>query len=525
MNMIENPFLTKNIPEEFILKAPVLCHTTLIDGELKTWNGTMQKVLSPIFMVDKQGVFNTTVLGEIPDVDTALALEALNAAENAYNKGKGFWPNLSIDERMRCVEKFMVEFKSLKSEIVNLLMWEIGKPLIEAQDEFERTIAYLNNTLNHIKTDLNNAAKFQSHEGVSAKISQAPLGVVFCLGPYNYPLNEAFCLLIPALLMGNTTIYKPANQGVLSIAVLLEAFKKAFPKGVVNIIFGRGHTIAAPIMKTGKIDVLALIGNSKAAHALLGLHPKPNRLKLVLGLEAKNAAVIFADAAIDMAVNECVLGSVAFNGQRCTALKIVYVHQTIRAEFNEKFCAKIEALKFGQPWDFGVRLTALPEPEKPNYIKALITDALSKGAKILNEKGGLQINNFIFPAVLFPVDKTMSIFSEEQFGPLVPIVEFDDIDQVMTYIETSNYGQQVSLFSKNAEQLLPLIKILGNQVSRVNVNSKCQRGPDIYPFVGRKDSAVSTLGVSDALATFSIKTMVACKDSNNKPDFIATIFK
>lgn len=523
--MIENPFLTKDIPEEFKIQVPIFCQNILIDGELVTWNGAMQNVISPVFTQNASGEIKTTILGQIPDVDTELALKALTSAEKAYDKGKGDWPTTTTEARILCVEKFMVDFVSLKSEIVNLLMWEIGKPLLEAEDEFERTISYVNNTLEYLKNELQNKSKLQYHEGVYAQIKSAPLGVVFCMGPYNYPLNEAFCLLIPALLMGNSCIYKPASHGVLSIAILLNAFKKAFPKGVVNIIFGRGHNIAAPLMKSGKIDVLALIGNSKAANALLGLHPKPNRLKLILGLEAKNAAIVLADADVDLAVNECVLGSVAFNGQRCTALKIIYVYQSVRAEFNEKFCAKVEALKFGQPWEDGVRLTALPEPDKPKYIQNLIKDALSKGAKIINKKGGAQIQNFIFPAVLFPVNKSMLVFNEEQFGPVVPIVEFTAIDDVISDIEASNYGQQVSLFTVNLETLNNLIRIFRNLVSRVNINSKCQRGPDIYPFVGRKDSAVSTLGVSDALTTFSIKTMVSLKESNNSSDFIKAIFK
>ena len=95
-----------------------------------------------------------------------------------------------------------------------------------------------------------------------------------CLGPYNYPLNETFALLIPAIIMGNSTIFKPAKHGVLLMAPLLQAFKESFPPGVVNILFGRGRKLASPIMKTGKIDVLALIGHSSSALSLQDLHPK-----------------------------------------------------------------------------------------------------------------------------------------------------------------------------------------------------------------------------------------------------------
>jgi glyceraldehyde-3-phosphate dehydrogenase (NADP+) len=313
--------------------------------------------------------------------------------------------------------------------------------------------------------------------------------------------------------MGNTTIFKPAKLGVLLISPLLEAFQNSFPKGVVNIIYGRGRVLATPIMQSGKVDVLALIGNSTSANALQNNHPKKNRLRLVLGLEAKNPAIVLPDADLDVTINECIAGTLSFNGQRCTALKVIYVHEDIVEEFNARFSARVDELKFGNPWESGAALTPLPEPSKPAYIQELIDDATEKGASILNAKGGETSENFIFPAVLYPVTKDMRVFKEEQFGPVIPIVSFNDIEEPLNDMAESNYGQQVSLFGKDIETLSPLIDTLVNLVCRVNLNSSCQRGPDVYPFTGRKDSAFSTLSVHDALRSFSIRTFVASKDN------------
>jgi len=326
--------------------------------------------------------------------------------------------------------------------------------------------------------------------------------------------------LIPAIIMGNTTIFKPAKHGVLLITPLLEAFQTSFPKGVVNVLFGRGRTVAAPIMQTGKVDVLALIGNSKSANALQEQHPKSNRLRLVLGLEAKNPAIILPDADLDLTINECLAGTLSFNGQRCTALKVVYVHEDISSKFNEDFAKKVDELKFGNPWENGVKLTPLPEPGKPDYIQELIDDAVSKGAKVLNKKGGKRFDNYIWPAVLYPVTKDMRVYQEEQFGPIIPIVPFSDIEEPLDDMAESNYGQQVSLFGKDVYALSPLIDTLVNLVCRVNLNSSCQRGPDVYPFTGRKDSAQATLSVHDALRSFSIRTFVAFKDNELNTDII-----
>ena len=357
------------------------------------------------------------------------------------------------------------------------------------------------------------ASEVKEHSGILAQVRRAPLGVVLCLSPYNYPLNETFCLLIPALMMGNTTVFKPAKHGILLLSPLLKAFQQCFPKGVVNIIYGSGRTLATPILKSGRVDVLALIGNSKSANILQEYHPKKNRLRLVLGLEAKNPGIILPDCDLDLAVKESVLGSLAFNGQRCTALKILFVHEDIVEVFNTKFKAEVDKLICGLPWDEHVNITPLPEPHKPAYIKALIADAESKGAAVINEKGNKFNKSFVSPTVLYPVNDAMNVYHEEQFGPVVPIVPFKEISEPLNYISESNYGQQVSLFSKNPTSLAPLIDSLVNQVCRVNINTKCQRGPDVFPFVGRKDSAVSTLSVHDALRTFSIRTMVAFRST------------
>ena len=314
--------------------------------------------------------------------------------------------------------------------------------------------------------------------------------------------------------MGNTTIFKPAKHGVLLITPLLEAFQESFPKGVVNILFGRGRAIAGPIMRTGKVDALALIGHSSSANALVNEHPKSNRLRQVLGLEAKNPAIILPDADLDLTVKECVTGTLSYVGQRCTALKIIYVHEAIKDAFLEKFAAAVDAMKFGNPWDDGVQLTPLPEPAKPGYIQELLEDAKEKGATIINGKGGELYDNFIWPGIVYPVTKDMQVYEEEQFGPAIPVISFSDIAQPLDDMAESNYGQQVSLFGKDINKLAPLIDTLANLVCRVNLNSSCQRGPDVYPFTGRKDSAQSTLSVYDALRSFSIRTFVAFKDND-----------
>ena len=139
---------------------------------------------------------------------------------------------------------------------------------------------------------------------------------------------------------------------------------------------------------------------------------------------------------------------------------------------------------------------------------------IEKGAKVINKRGGQTTENYIFPAVLYPVSKDSRVFEEEQFGPVIPVVSFKNIQEPLDDMAASNYGQQVSVFGSEVKTLAPLIDTLVNLVCRVNLNSAAQRGPDVYPFTGRKDSAVATLSVHDALRSFSIRTFLAAKDTD-----------
>jgi glyceraldehyde-3-phosphate dehydrogenase (NADP+) len=191
---------------------------------------------------------------------------------------------------------------------------------------------------------------------------------------------------------------------------------------------------------------------------------------------------------------------------------MLIVHQYIAQPFLRRFVEELSKLKPGMPWEEGVSITPLPEPEKLRYLTECIEDARAKGARVLNEGGGAFAGTLFYPAVVFPVKEGMKLYHEEQFGPIVPVMPFEDIETALEYVITSDHGQQVSIFGSNPDQIGKLVDPLVNQVCRVNINCQCQRGPDVFPFSGRKDSAEGTLSVFDALRSFSIRSMVAAKE-------------
>ena len=513
-----------SIPEHFKISQPIEQREYLINGELKIWDGNLNPVLSPVFIREGDKVVQKNI-GSTPLLTTKESLAALDAAVKAYDLGHGDWPTKSVQARIEHVEKFLAAMRAKRDEVVKLLMWEIGKPLKDSEKEFDRTCDYIVDTIKGYKDLDRNSAKLIEEQGFMAQIRRVPLGVSLCMGPYNYPLNETFTTLIPALIMGNTVVFKPAKYGVLLIRPLIEAFRDSFPPGVINIIYGRGRETVGALMETGKIDVFAFIGTNKGANELKKLHPKSHRLKAILGLDAKNPAIILPDADINNAVSECITGSLSFNGQRCTALKILFVHKSIIDAFVNKFNQEVAKLKPGMPWESGVSLTPLPEPGKVDFLRDLVEDAKQHGAKVVNEHGGEYSNSFFYPAVLYPVNNKMKIYSEEQFGPVVPIVPFDDDDEAIEYVVNSNFGQQVSIFGKDSKRVANLMDAFVNQVGRINLNAQSQRGPDTFPFNGRKDSAEGTLSVADALRVFSIRTIVATRSTEDNKQIISNIIR
>ena len=522
---IENifPELSK-IPESAQLEKEINQDFYLINGEIRKWTGKMHKVYSPVCIKTENGL-ERKYIGEYPMMLANEALEALYSAAGAYKNGAGEWPTMTVENRIKHMYSFVARMKTKRKEIVSLLMWEIGKSLTDSEKEFDRTVKYIIDTIDELKKLDRESSRFIIEEGIIAQIRRSSIGVVLCMGPFNYPLNETFATLIPALIMGNTVIFKPPKHGVLLHSPLLEAFKECFPKGVVNTVYGRGSEVITPIMESGRVDVLAFIGTSKVANILKSHHPQSHRLKTIFSLEAKNPAIVLLDADIELTVNECVLGALSYNGQRCTALKMIFVHENIFETFIKKFNDKIAELKIGMPWEKDVNITPLPEEGKTDYLKDLVADAQNHGAQILNDLGGSNNETFFYPTVLYPVNDKMKVYHEEQFGPVIPVMTFKNIEEPLAYIMNSNYGQQVSIFGTDKTTIANLIDPLVNQLSRVNINCQCQRGPDTFPFNGRKDSAQGTLSVFDALRVFSIRTLVATKENEMNKEIVSDIVK
>ena len=355
------------IPQARRLAAPIHQRRSLIAGDLREWAGAVKTVRSPVCERTAEGEIRQIEIGSYPVMGEAESDAALDAAVVAYDNGRGAWPTMTVAGRIERMQDFVRRMVAVRAQVVTTLMWEIGKSAADSAKEFDRTVDYIAQTIDALKTLDNAASRFEIAEGTIGQIRRTPLGVVLCMGPYNYPLNETFATLIPALLMGNTVVFKPPQYGTLLFEPLLDAFRQAFPPGVVNTVYAPGAVVVPRLLASGKVDVLALIGSSRVADHLKKQHPKSHRLRAILGLDAKNAAIVLPDADLDLTVRECLLGALSFNGQRCTALKMLIVHRSIVDEFLRRFVAALGQLKIGMPWEPGVSITPLPGPHRTAY--------------------------------------------------------------------------------------------------------------------------------------------------------------
>ncbi len=169
--------------------------------------------------------------------------------------------------------------RSIREPVVKSLMFEIGKNRADAEKEFDRTVEYIEKT---IEAARQMKPIYKDRPGDLHSMSdRMPLGVTLCVSPFNYPLNETFTTFIPALVMGNATILKPAKYGVLFWQYFLPLFQKYFPAGVVNTVYGDGETVITPLMRSGKVDVLAFIGSGSVGRIISGQHPNPDLLRQI----------------------------------------------------------------------------------------------------------------------------------------------------------------------------------------------------------------------------------------------------
>ena len=339
-------------------------------------------------------------------------------------------------------------------------------------------------------------------KGKFAMTSREPIGVVLAISPFNYPVNLAASKIAPALMGGNTVVFKPATQGSLSGVFLANLFIEAgLPADVLNVVTGKGSEIGDYVVTHPDINFINFTGSTEIGKRIA---KQSEMIPLLMELGGKDAAIVLEDADLELAASQIISGAFSYSGQRCTAIKRVLVLDEVADTLVEKLLQNIKKLKVGNPLEQEADVVPLIDGKSADFVWGLIEDAKDLGAKLLY--GGTREGNLIAPTLLDEVTPKMRVAWEEPFGPVLPIIRVKSLEEAIDLANESEYGLQSSVFTTNINRAFEVAKKL--EVGTVQVNNRTERGPDHLPFLGVKNSGIGVQGIA-----YSIESMTRIKST------------
>ena len=430
----------------------------------------------------------------------ALTQDEVNQCIQSAKAAQPDWSLMSI-----YLHAWADELLKMKEELATIMMKEVGKAYQDAIKEVERTADLIHYTVEeaiHLSGESLNGEHFPGgSRSKLAVIERVPLGVVLAISPFNYPVNLAAAKLAPALITGNTVIFKPATQGSISGTKMIEALAKTnLPAGVLNLVTGKGSVIGDYLIEHDDIALVTFTGGTSTGERIA---QKAKMIPLVMELGGKDPAIICEDANLELAAKQIVSGAYSYSGQRCTAIKRVLVHRSVADELVSLIQSEVEKLSVGSPED-NATIVPLIDEQSADFVQGLIDDALEKGATLV--LGNKREENLIYPTLLDHVTKEMRIAWEEPFGPVLPIIRVDSQEEAIEIANASEYGLQASVFTQNLDKALTIARKL--ETGSIQINGRTERGPDHLPFIGIKKSGLGIQGVRRSIESMTREKVI-----------------
>ena len=435
----------------------------------------------------------------------ALTQDEVNQCIQSAKAAQPDWSLMSIYDRAHYLHAWADELLKMKEELATIMMKEVGKAYQDAIKEVERTADLIHYTVEeaiHLSGESLNGEHFPGgSRSKLAVIERVPLGVVLAISPFNYPVNLAAAKLAPALITGNTVIFKPATQGSISGTKMIEALAKTnLPAGVLNLVTGKGSVIGDYLIEHDDIALVTFTGGTSTGERIA---QKAKMIPLVMELGGKDPAIICEDANLELAAKQIVSGAYSYSGQRCTAIKRVLVHRSVADELVSLIQSEVEKLSVGSPED-NATIVPLIDEQSADFVQGLIDDALEKGATLV--LGNKREENLIYPTLLDHVTKEMRIAWEEPFGPVLPIIRVDSQEEAIEIANASEYGLQASVFTQNLDKALTITRKL--ETGSIQINGRTERGPDHLPFIGIKKSGLGIQGVRRSIESMTREKVI-----------------
>ncbi len=376
------------------------------------------------------------------DVDNAVA-----AAAKAYMR----WSQSEIEDRAHRMRLAADEIKAIVEENVPLLVRENGKVLVEAKKDLLRCV----DIMKQGAEELLSWWKPESLPGAQkVQIRRRSRGVAAIISPWNSPLILTFKRVIPAVLTGNTVVLKPATSCPLTIMTFLKVVASYFPEGVINVVTGSGGVIGDALCTDPRVRTIAFVGSTETGKEIMRAASGTVK-KLYMELGGNDAAIIFEDAKLDNeAIKRLRFGVLRAAGQVCSAIKRIYVHGSKYEEVVEKLTKEFSHIRVGNGIQPDVEMGPLNNKAQYDYVSGLIERAKESGANIIT--GGIQLDPdtweqgyFIMPTIITGASQSSEIVRAEQFGPVIPILPFSDMEEVIRLANDSEYGLRASVWTED----------------------------------------------------------------------------
>ena len=450
--------------------------------------------------IEIKSPINNTFLGKVP----AMSKDEVEGAIKNSKEVQKIWKLTPLNKRIEILYKAAEILEKQADNLSELHMMEVAKDKKSARSEGIRTVDFIKFTADIAKSINGESLQGDNFPGGKKNkiglVNREPLGVVLAISPFNYPVNLAASKIAPAIVTGNTVIFKPATQGSLSGLYLAKIFDEAgVPAGVINTVTGKGSEIGDYIVTHPDINFINFTGSSEVGARISQMS---KMIPLLMELGGKDAAIVLKDADLDLAAKNIVAGAYSYSGQRCTAIKRVLVVNEVADKLVEKIKMEIKNLKVGNPLELDADVVPLIDTKSADFVEGLINDAINLGGNLV--VGGNREGNLIYPTLIDNVTKEMRIAWEEPFGPVLPIIRVNNVEEAIEIANRSEYGLQSSVFTENINDAFYVADKL--EVGTVQVNNKTERGPDHFPFLGVKSSGVGVQGIK-----YSIEAMTRLK--------------
>jgi len=408
---------------------------------------------------------------------------AIDAAERAYPE----WRATPAPQRGDIVRKAADLMERRREQLARLCTQEEGKVLAESFAEVDRAIANVRFS-GAQGTRLVGETIPSAQRGTLIYTTRDPLGVVACVTPWNFPIAIPAWKIAPALVSGNTVVFKPASLTPLCATEVVQCFLDAgLPDGVLNLILGSGEALSGALVDDERIKAISFTGSSSVGRALYA-RAAQRLCRVQLEMGGKNAVIVLADADLEKAVESVAAGAFGATGQRCTATSRAVVAKPLLGDFVELLGSKAESFMPGDGMTDGVKMGPLVDALQLQKVRAKIADGKREGARLVRDgsDAGMDGGYFVAPTIFTEVDPRMSVAQDEIFGPVVSVIPADDLESALAKANAVGYGLSSSIYTRDLHSAFRYAE--ASEAGMLHVNLPTLGGEAHVPFGGVKDS-------------------------------------